>query len=101
MKSIVLFLGTVGVALIATSREAQAQRSGSLQATAQVVDTRESWSGLNSASQLAAQWQGPLDAGRTIETAFAHVSTSVDRAARAEDGTAAGTLTITIQYLHN
>jgi len=64
---LVLFL-TLG------SAKAWSQRNGSMQVTAQVVDTRAAASGLESAQNLAASWT--LDPTRTagIATRYAQVS---------------------------
>jgi hypothetical protein len=97
MKRIVAFFAIAAGLMTLGSTEAAAQRSGSLQATAQVVDTRSSWDDLNSARSLAASWAKASSA--TSSTTLAQVSMIVKPAderaaepARAE---------ITISYLRN
>ncbi|MEO8294341.1 MAG: hypothetical protein ABI613_02420 [Gemmatimonadota bacterium] len=80
-----------------TSTEASAQRSGSLQATAQVVDTRESWTDLKSARSMAASWQ--ITSAAISQTNLAQVSMVVLPAwSPAEESPKAE---ITINYIRN
>ena len=95
MKRVVLLLVVIGLCLSAQS--AEAQRSGSLQATAKVVDTRQSLTGLLSAytvAALLAQGQGSAP----VESAVAQVS--VDRPPQGE-ADRPRTASITINYLRN
>lgn len=68
---LVLFL-TVG------TTKGWSQRSGSLQATAQVVDTRAAMSGLESAQDLAAAWAVNPTHVTSIATQYAQVSLTSD-----------------------
>ncbi|MEO8200814.1 MAG: hypothetical protein ABI679_09865 [Gemmatimonadota bacterium] len=70
-----------------------------MQATAQVVDTRDAWAGLKSAVQVAA-----LGCSGRVETAWSQVSATVAPGKQRWMGTASvrpATMTVTIQYLHN
>jgi hypothetical protein len=90
--AIVLFL-TLG------STKARAQHSGSMQATAQVVDTRVAFSGLESAQGLAARWALDPTPSATIATQYARISlvrTLPSADARPEAG-----LEIRVDYLRN
>lgn len=104
VKSIVWFFGIAGAGLVFSTGEARAQRSGSLQATAQVVDAGESWTALNSASQLASRWPGGRFESRTIETSLSQIYVVVEPGrdpARPEAADLAESFSITIQYLRN
>jgi hypothetical protein len=95
VKPVVLLLVVTGLCL--SAQVAEAQRSGSLQATARVVDTRQSLNGLLSAytvAALLAQGQGSAP----VESAVAHVS--VDRRPH-EEADRPRTASITINYLRN
>jgi len=92
LVALVLFL-TLG------SAKAWSQHNGSMQVTAQVVDTRVAASGLESAQNLAASWT--LDPTRTagIATRYAQVSLVspiLSGEARRESG-----LEIRVDYLRN
>ena len=98
MKRIVrLFVIVIGTA-IATSVSAHAQRSGSMQVTARVVDTRESWAGLNSARTVASRLANSTSqSNATVETALAQVSVQLTNRGEMLDRPRAAS--ITINYL--
>ena len=98
MKRIVLLFGIVIGIATAASAPAHAQRSGSLQVTAHVVDTRESWAGLTSARNVVSQLanfgsSSPADAN----TALANISIQLAYVAGALDRPRAAA--VTINYL--
>lgn len=100
MKRVVLkFVIALGVICL-SSQSAEAQRSGSMQVTAQVVDTRESWNGLQSARSVASQLASGTQSSATVETSLTHVN--VEMAARNEEQLdRPRTASVTINYLRN
>jgi hypothetical protein len=97
VKPIVALLGAGLMLSIFPGREAQAQRSGTMQATARVVDTHQGWSGLGSAQLMVGRLlrgESPV----TLDNALSGIRVVVEKVpgssfnqpARAE---------ITIQYL--
>ena len=99
MKRVVLLFVSALMGVALTTQAAEAQRSGSLQVTARVVDARESWSGLHSAQAAAADLIRRRQIGATVETSLANISIQMppnsatpDRPRRAS---------ITINYLRN
>jgi hypothetical protein len=100
VKRVVLLFVIALVGLGLTSQVAQAQRSGSMQATARVLDTREGWTGLQSARDVASRLAGGQQSAATVETSLTQVT--VDWAARPE-GTLERprTASVTINYLRN
>ena len=103
MKRIVLLfvIGMVGLGF--TAEKAEAQRSGSMQATARVVDTRSSWSSLSSARDLASGLVKHQQSPATVETSLSHVSMVVEPVASASDRGVGQPrrAQLTIQYLRN
>jgi hypothetical protein len=88
------------VAVSLTSQSAEAQRSGSMQATATVLDTRESLNGLHSARSVASQLALGSQSSATVETSLTHVN--VELAARSEERLdRPRTASVTINYLRN
>lgn len=102
MKRIVLLFVIAGGGLLATAGEARAQRSGSLQVTANVVDSRESWNGLSSMQDLSAKLILDNQSAATVETSLSQITMAItpvgteprelDRPRQAR---------VTIQYLRN
>lgn len=92
--SVLLLFLTLG------SSKAHAQRSGSLQVTAQVVDSRAAWSGLESARSLAADWaQDPAHSSET-QTTYAQIS-MISTAPLESAGRPEPQLEIRVDYLRN
>jgi hypothetical protein len=103
VKRIVSLFGIVALIALASPRFAAAQRSGSLQATALVVDTREAFSDLASAQRLAASWEGGSE-GSTVEGSLTKISITALRSEPAqeiESSVSPSYLQVTIQYLKN
>ena len=100
MKRIVL-LFVIGIgAFAAISRPAHAQRSGTMQVTARVLDTRDSWAGLQSAHAIAGDLaRSAAQTPVTVETALTHVSVQVARRDPTVDRPRASA--VTINYLRN
>ena len=100
MKRIVL-LFVIGIgAFAATSRPAHAQRSGTMQVTARVLDTRDSWAGLRSAHAVAVNLaRSTAQIPVTVQTALTNVSVQVARWDPTLDRPRAGA--VTINYLRN
>lgn len=99
MKRFSFSLVAVALFLTLGASTASAQRSGSMQATAQVIDTRAAVSGLNSAHDLATSWTA--DPTRTaVDTGIVQVSL-LPRAARPEAGRPESELEIQVNYLRN
>jgi hypothetical protein len=98
-RVVLLFVIAIGATSL-TSQAAEAQRSGSMQATARVVDTREGLTGLQSARALASRLTSGQQLAATVETSLSQVS--VDFAGRVE-GTLdrPRTASVTINYLRN
>lgn len=103
MKRVVLLFVIAVLVISLRSPAAEAQRSGSMQATARVVDTRDSWAGLQSARDMASRLAGGQQSTASVETSLSRVSVEIRSAApgaslaesrprRAE---------VTIQYLRN
>ena len=99
MKRVVLLLviPLIGVAL--SGRAAEAQRSGSLQATARVLDTRDGWAGLQSARAVASLLLYQRQSRATVETPLTNVS--IDDGDRSDVLDRPCTVSITINYLRN
>jgi hypothetical protein len=98
-RIVLLFVIGIG-AFAATSRPAHAQRSGTMQVTARVLDTRDSWGGLRSAhAAIADLARFPTQAPVTVETALASVSIQVANRDAVLDRPRAGS--VTINYLRN
>jgi hypothetical protein len=81
------------------STKAWAQHTGSLQATAQVVDTRAAVSGLESAQYLAANWV--LDPTRTAGIATRYSLVSLVRTLPSAAARPESVLQIRVDYLRN
>ena len=98
MKRIVLLFGiAIGIATGA-SAPAHAQRSGSLQVTAHVVDTRESWAGLTSARNLASHLANFGSSSQAdVSTPLANISIQLAAGAGALDRPRRAA--VTINYL--
>ena len=99
MKRIVLLFVIAIAAITATSREARAQRSGTMQVTARVLDTRDTWAGLNSARDVAAGLASSPWSTATVETALANVSVRLTPRETILDRPRAAS--VTINYLRN
>jgi hypothetical protein len=100
VKRVVLkFVIALGVISL-SSRSAEAQRSGSMQVTAQVLDTRESWNGLQSARSVASQLASGSQSSATVETSLTHVNVEVP-ARNEEQLDRPRTASVTINYLRN
>lgn len=100
MKRIVLlFVIAIGVVTV-SSPAAHAQRSGTMQVTARVLDTRDTWAGLNSARIAAEDLANSFSQSTvTVETALANVSVQVANRETAFDRPRAAS--VTINYLRN
>lgn len=98
MKSIVLLFVIPLIGLSLSARDADAQRSGTLQATARVVNTRQSLSGLESAHAVASQLARGEQPPATVETSFAQVAVRIAPRSIADRPRPAS---ITINYLRN
>ena len=99
VKNIVALFVTGFAGLCLFSQTAAAQRSGSLQATARVVDSRGATSGLNAAHHLVGRLASTPQTLATVETVLAQVAirlepgeSSLDRPRKAH---------VTIHYLRN
>ena len=99
MKRIVLLFVIVVIGSSLTSQEAEAQRSGSLQVTARVVDTRDSWAGLESGRAVATGLAKGQQSSVTVETSLSQVS--VDMRNQPETLDRPRTASVTINYLRN
>jgi hypothetical protein len=98
-RIVLLFVIAIG-ASIGTSSVAEAQRSGTMQVTARVLDTRESWGGLNFARTVTTDLaKSPTQSQATVETVLANVSVQVARREAAFDRPRIAS--ITINYLRN
>jgi hypothetical protein len=99
VKRVVLLfiIPLIGVGL--GSQAAEAQRSGSLQATARVLDTRDSWVGLQSARTVASILVRTPQSSATVETPMTNVS--IDIGPRTDRLDRPRTVSITINYLRN
>jgi hypothetical protein len=103
VKRIVLMfvIGLAGLGI--TVQKAEAQRSGTMQVTARVVDTRDSWNGLTAARNLASSTNLDRQSSATVETSLTKVSIqyasppsrTVEPADRPREAR------VTIQYLRN
>jgi 2-methylcitrate dehydratase PrpD len=91
--AVVLFL-TLG------STSTWAQRTGSVQATATVVDSRAAMSGLTAAQNLASSWSAAPSRTADLDTGFAQVSLRSRSVAR-EEGRPESELEIRVDYLRN
>jgi hypothetical protein len=100
VKRIVL-LFVIGIGgLAVTSRPAHAQRSGTMQVSARVLDTRDSRASLHSAHVVAVDLlRSTVQTPVTVETALARVSVQMTNRESALDRPRAGS--ITINYLRN
>jgi hypothetical protein len=98
VKRVVLLFVSLVAGLSLTGKAAQAQQSGSMQVTARVVDTREGWSGLNSARGLAASLDRHQSRA-TVETSLASVSLEMKPSGEYPDRPR--TASIVINYLRN
>ena len=98
MKRIVLlFVIAIGIAS-AASVPAHAQRSGSLQVTARVLDTRESWAGLTYARTVVSQLASRAgQSNATVETTQANISIRLAHGGGTVDRPRAAA--VTINYL--
>jgi hypothetical protein len=81
VKRIVLLFAIAVAGLSAAASNAHAQRSGSLQVSARVVDSRESWSGLQSVQTTAAQLIAQRQTAATVATSFSQISVVMEPAA--------------------
>jgi len=98
VKSVVLLFVISLLGLSLTARDAEAQRSGTLQAIARVVDTRQSLSGLESAHTVASLLARGRKPAATVETSLSQVTVRVDPTPLADRLRPA---TIIINYLRN
>lgn len=103
MKRVVLLFVIAVSVLSLTSTSAEAQRSGSMQATARVVDTREAQAGLQSAREMASRLAQGQQSPASVETSLSRVSVEIRPAL---PGTTMGAgrprrAEVTIQYLRN
>ena len=99
MKRVVLLFVIVVIGTSLTSRSAEAQRSGSLQVTARVLDTRDSRAGLESARAVVNRLADAPQTSATVETSLTQVSVQVLN--RPDDFDRPRTATVTINYLRN
>lgn len=99
VKRVVLLFVSVVIGVSLTSQSAEAQRSGSLQVSARVIDTRESWSGFESARAAVTALVQRRQPGATVETSLANVSIRMPSVAGTLDRPR--TASITINYLRN
>lgn len=104
MKRVVLLIviPLIGVGL--NSQAAEAQRSGSVQATARVLDTRDSWASLQSARTVASMVIRTPQSSATVETPLTHLSIDVgtpDVGTRTDQVDRPRTVSISINYLRN
>jgi hypothetical protein len=86
----------IGITLLAGS--ADAQRSGSMQATARVLDTREPVAGLHSAHTVASRLARRGESRGTVETSLTRVSVELAAPTQADRPRIAS---VTINYLRN
>jgi hypothetical protein len=100
MKRVVLLFVIGVITLSLSSLAAEAQRSGSMQATARVVETREGWAGLQVAREATLGLANGQQSSATVSTALSRIS--VHLPVRPEDPPGQPrTAFVTINYLRN
>lgn len=91
---------TFALFLTLGTTKAWSQHSGSLQATAQVVDSRAAVSGMESAQNLAARWAQDPTRTASTETRYAQISLA-PRSILSDTGRPETRLEIRVEYLRN
>ena len=100
MKRLAPTLISLALFLTLGTTKAWSQHSGSMQATAQVVDSRAAVSGLESAQNLAAHWARDPTQSAGTETRYAQISL-IPRSTLSDKGRQETRLEIRVEYLRN